>query len=79
MYTEFHPDNGAEKTGAGAYSLCFVTSGHKGPIIINVCQIKKKILRPYLIWVYTCYISFKIIFRFNRIIFFMINIYIFAF
>ncbi len=56
MYTEFHPDNGAEKTGAGAYSLCFVTSGHKGPIIINVCQMTKKycarILFGYILVIY---------------------------
>ena len=58
MYTEFHPDNGAEITGAGAYSLCFVTSGHKGPIIINVCQMTKKNIAPvsylgiYLLYIF---------------------------
>ncbi len=74
MYTEFHPDSGAEKTEAGAYSLYFVASGHKGHHYYCLAD-DKKILRPYLILVYTCYISFKIIFRFNRIIFFIINIY----
>lgn len=56
MYTGFHPDSGAEKTEAGAYSLCFVTSGHKGPIIIIVCQMAKKycvhILFGYILIIY---------------------------
>ncbi len=55
MYTEFHPDSGAEKTEAGAYSLYFVASGHKGHHYYCLADDKKycaRILFWYILVIY---------------------------
>jgi len=56
MYTEFHPDSGAEKTEAGAYSLYFVASGHKDPSLLLFGRWQKNIAPVSYFGIYLLYI-----------------------